>query len=493
MKNKINISKLNILLVFLLCSCQLNEEITELRDNIRDTLTLKSNTNEEYIIKEKTKESRAKEKKEKIENKKKPLTEVTKNKSYQIDKNIVDINKATNVNDQKFSDEELALLQPKLNKRQLEKFKKKKFDFMIPNKIGLLLPMSGPRANVGKYVTNSVRLKLKTTNSLDQKDFEIFDTQSTPNGARKALKRALSKGITFFIGPVFSDSTSSIKQLSKNHNVSIFSLSNDEGVKSKNIFVTGINIKHELNCLFKNLTSRNIKKLGIIQYQRNKSSNFKEIINALSPSIEKEFIIIPKDVDIDEKLRKISRFSERKYLLEKEKAKIKNSELSDETKKNKIKQLSILDTFGPVPFDALIINETGNKLLEIMSILAYYDINSSNTFIIGTSTWDSFQSYNENIFEETYFVSSKSEEKKTYDFEYQKNFAINANNLNYLTNDILDFLVLIGNDSDSLQTIKFDGLLGTTELMNSNHFSREIWLKKYLNGKIVDVQTCRDS
>ena len=125
MKNKINISKLNILLVFLLCSCQLNEEITELRDNIRDTLTLKSNTNEEYIIKEKTKESRAKEKKEKIENKKKPLTEVTKNKSYQIDKNIVDINKATNVNDQKFSDEELALLQPKLNKRQLEKFKKK--------------------------------------------------------------------------------------------------------------------------------------------------------------------------------------------------------------------------------------------------------------------------------------------------------------------------------------------------------------------------------
>ena len=70
MKNKINISKLNILLVFLLCSCQLNEEITELRDNIRDTLTLKSNTNEEYIIKEKTKESRAKEKKEKIENKK---------------------------------------------------------------------------------------------------------------------------------------------------------------------------------------------------------------------------------------------------------------------------------------------------------------------------------------------------------------------------------------------------------------------------------------
>ena len=128
-----------------------------------------------------------------------------------------------------------------------------------------------------------------------------------------------------------------------------------------------------------------------------------------------------------------------------------------------------------------------------MSILAYYDINSSNTFIIGTSTWDSFQSYNENIFEETYFVSSKSEEKKTYDSEYQKTFAINANNLNYLTNDILDFLAVIGNDSDNLQTIKFDGLLGTTQLTYSNLFSREIWLKKYINGKIVDVKTCRDS
>ena len=40
------------------------------------------------------------------------------------------------------------------------------------------------------------------------------------------------------------------------------------------------------------------------------------------------------------------------------------------------------------PFDAVVIASEGDKLLEILSHLAFYDISSNNTRIYGTSLWE---------------------------------------------------------------------------------------------------------
>ena len=67
------------------------------------------------------------------------------------------------------------------------------------------------------------------------KEFMIFDTKGTPEGAKEAFLNAISKKINF-IGPVFSDSTNSIKELSDKYNAPVFSLSNDENLISSNIY-----------------------------------------------------------------------------------------------------------------------------------------------------------------------------------------------------------------------------------------------------------------
>ena len=41
-----------------------------------------------------------------------------------------------------------------------------------------------------------------------------------------------------------------------------------------------------------------------------------------------------------------------------------------------------------MPFDAVVIASQGDKLVEVLSHLAFYDINSQNTFIYGTSLWE---------------------------------------------------------------------------------------------------------
>ena len=68
--------------------------------------------------------------------------------------------------------------------------------------------------------------------------------------------------------------------------------------------------------------------------------------------------------------------------------KIKNNrDLEEEFKKSEIKSLERMLTLGS-PFDSIIIASEGDRLLEILSHLAFYDINSENSNIYGTSLWE---------------------------------------------------------------------------------------------------------
>ena len=56
-------------------------------------------------------------------------------------------------------------------------------------------------------------------------------------------------------------------------------------------------------------------------------------------------------------------------------------------RKKELKKLERQLTLG-VPFDSVIIASDGDRLTEILSHLAFYDINANNTFIYGTSLWE---------------------------------------------------------------------------------------------------------
>ena len=61
------------------------------------------------------------------------------------------------------------------------------------------------------------------------------------------------------------------------------------------------------------------------------------------------------------------------------------------------------------PFDSIIIASEGDKLLEILSHLAFYDINSENTNIYGTGLWEDTEK--KTTFLECFYASSLKEKK----------------------------------------------------------------------------------
>ena len=69
-------------------------------------------------------------------------------------------------------------------------------------KIGLLVPLSGDNAILGKQILNAIQLAIKDINT---SQIEIFpkDTQSDPNTTLQSAIELDRKGINLIIGPVF--------------------------------------------------------------------------------------------------------------------------------------------------------------------------------------------------------------------------------------------------------------------------------------------------
>ena len=78
-------------------------------------------------------------------------------------------------------------------------------------KIGLLVPLTGDNAELGKQILNSTRLALKDINS---NKIEIYpkDTQSDPNKALQSAIKLKQMGVNIVIGPVFYENIIYLKR-----------------------------------------------------------------------------------------------------------------------------------------------------------------------------------------------------------------------------------------------------------------------------------------
>ena len=79
-------------------------------------------------------------------------------------------------------------------------------------RVGLLIPLTGENAKIGKQIIKATRLALKDINS-DQ--IEIFpkDTQSDPNKTLKSAIELKQLGINLIIGPVFYESLTYLDEI----------------------------------------------------------------------------------------------------------------------------------------------------------------------------------------------------------------------------------------------------------------------------------------
>ncbi len=425
--------------------------------------------------------------------------------SYEKESNIQNNTITENYVDQKKENE----IKVEVEKNETEKIDEKSFAFfdlqrskkeaekkvkIKNNYVGLLLPLTGDKRSAGSLVLNTFRYTL-VKKPMDIV-FKIYDTKGTAEGAIEAAIKGKNDNVEVFVGPIFSYETKALKQNFYNDNsIVFFSLSPDLSNISDNIIVSGQNSEDQIACIVTDLKIRNVNDLLLIhhndKYGEIIKQSVQEKVNAYSlQNINLSFMEIDKNKDLNKEIKSISQFEKRKNILKTKKNQISNDKnISKDEKKRILKKLDRQLTIDS-PFDAIIVASEGDKLLEILSHLAFYDISANNTFVYGTSLWeDTLRT--DPVFENTFFVTNLKKRSDSFIKNYQDVFSKTPTSVNFHLFDLIDFVnefkLYEEYPENKIHIGKF-----TNSQVKSGSLRRETYIKKNKGkNRIEDVISCQ--
>lgn len=112
--------------------------------------------------------------------------------------------------------------------------------------IGVLLPLSGPHAEIGTQLRDAALMglfdKLNSLSSLEvtrNPRLLIKDTAGDPTKTKEMTKVLLDKDAQIILGPLLSDNVEAAKTVTKNTPIPIIAFSNDHRVAGNNTYVFG--------------------------------------------------------------------------------------------------------------------------------------------------------------------------------------------------------------------------------------------------------------
>ena len=106
-------------------------------------------------------------------------------------------------------------------------------------RVGLLLPLSGPRAALGRGLFDAAALALFDTGANDI-ELVVADTGGSGEGAAEAAARVLAAGARLVVGPLVSPAVAAAAPLAERAGVGMIALSSDRAVARPGVFTMGV-------------------------------------------------------------------------------------------------------------------------------------------------------------------------------------------------------------------------------------------------------------
>ena len=361
------------------------------------------------------------------------------------------------------------------------------FSEEIKIKIGVLVPLSGENAALGKQIISSIRMALIDIND---SQIEIYpkDTRSDPNIALRSALELEKLGISLVIGPVFHKNLLHLKEI---ENITFLSLTNKTLDLSKNIISSGINSTSQLNTIKKFLKLNDIKKTIFLIPNLNYDLEIKKGIKESKLKFFKEYDYNIEPTKLTKQIEKITNYEVRKQNLLDEILRVENSD--EPNKERKIANLKKKYTLGNLKFDSVIIADFDESLKSVITSLLYTDVSPKEKYIITLNQW-----FDESLLKEvsTQPIYYPSINKKNYDdfiSKFSKKFNFKPNHLALLSYDLVGliyYLSLTNSPNEISKSFKiknsFKGKMGVFEIKD-NRINHQLNFYEISDGKLKEI------
>lgn len=296
-----------------------------------------------------------------------------------------------------------------------------------PVSVALLLPLSGPSADLGRALLDAAQLALF---DVDNEDFVLLprDTGGTPEGAAEAVGRALDDGARLILGPLFSGSVAAVAPITSLAGVNVVAFSSDRSVARPGVYLMGFLPGQQVVRVVEYAIRQDLK-----WYTALAPSNAygQAMVAALSQATQAaggilvEPLYFPADAetaaDVEEIVRFMANYDVRRSALMTQRQQLIAQD--DEISRAALRRLEGIDTIGAAGFDAVLLPEGGSRLLSIAPLFPYYDIESPEVRLLGTYQWESVVGEREPALFGGWFAAPPPEARADFEARFEEIFG----------------------------------------------------------------------
>ena len=350
-------------------------------------------------------------------------------------------------------------------------------------KVGVMLPLSGEHNKIGNLILNAIEMAVFQTDE-NRLELHIKDTEAKSDKAKKVLSELIDEGVKVVIGPLFSKSLAAIQSKVASNNINIFALTNNINLRSKGIWIFGVDPQAQTEKVLQHALEKGSKNLVALLPQNAYGLLLFDTITSFAQAnlmkIKKiEFYNFTVE-NQRKTAQKISKgFEEYKLYLDKIKEQENQEEESNEV------------LFMEKPFDSVFIAASGQNLTVLASQLQYNNVDPRIVQYLGISSWEDSSILREPALEGGVFVTTSEMYQKKIKLIYKNSFNKEMPKIAMIAYDTVALLGSVNNLGkdfniyDLVNEEGYVGLRGLFRLKKNGTVERAFQLKKIKNKKFT--------
>jgi len=364
-------------------------------------------------------------------------------------------------------------------------------------RVGLLLPLSGRGAAIGQSMLDAAQMALF---DLGTDRFVLLpqDTAGTPDGAVQAARAVLDQGAHLILGPLFGPNAAAVKPVAAAAGRPVLSFSNDWTIAGGNLWVLGFSPHDQAGRVARYAIAQGYGRFGILA----PTTPFGEaVVTSVSDTIQNSGGQIarlqryaPDEPDKTAVVRAFSDFDQRRAALDQEKAALEAR--GDAASQAALRRLANVQTFGELPYQAVMIADGGQTLRELASLFPFFDVDPGPVKFLGTGLWDEPGLGREPALVGGWYAGSPPEARRPFEERFRSLFGRDPHRLATLAYDAVALAAVLartGQDdtpydpADLLNPNGFAGMDGIFRLLPNGQTQRGLAILEITRNGVVVV------
>ncbi len=313
-------------------------------------------------------------------------------------------------------------------------------------RVAILLPLSGSSAVLGRAMLDAAQLALF---EVADKNFVLmpFDTSGTEHGALRAAEAAVKARARLILGPLHAAAVNAAAPVARAANVPIVAFSNSREVAGDGVFILGFVPRQQVEAIVGYAASEGLLRFAVLapsdDYGRSVMEAARDAVEAGGGFLTRASFYDPAAKDLTEAVKNFANYAARRGELVAQRQILESRD--DEVSRRALRRLEKLETIGEVPFEAVLLPESGERLRTLSALLSYFDIDRPAVRMLGLRSWDLIGNLgSEPALIGAWYAGSPTDERKRFAVRFKKAFGRSPPRLATLGYDATALAAILG-------------------------------------------------